>query len=155
MAKGHKVCPLCSTVTGPRSYKCKQCGHEFTIKHKNLPPATKEIINDIILTGNKTEFPLIYAPGNPNKKEPFCPFILKTNKEEDIIEWIKNMREHTFNSCGVETKYARTAIKYFLEYFFPMYKSDINGVNPEYTFAVKLLEENMQPYSREVLMGYT
>jgi hypothetical protein len=29
MARGKKTCPSCSTETGPRTYKCKNCGFDF------------------------------------------------------------------------------------------------------------------------------
>lgn len=32
MPRGQKICPKCNTATGPRSFACKSCGHEFRIQ---------------------------------------------------------------------------------------------------------------------------
>ena len=34
MSKGAKQCPSCQKSVGPRSYVCKYCNHEFSIKGK-------------------------------------------------------------------------------------------------------------------------
>ena len=155
MAKGNKICPKCQQTTGPRSLKCPNTSCEHTYESKKKPPAESKLaIENIIERGNKTEFYLLYTPGSTDKKAPFCPFSPKSSSDTDIIAWITKMRDHTFISCGRPTKFARTAIKYFADYFFPMYTKGIDGVNPEYKRAIELISENMEPYSRELLLGY-
>ena len=37
MPRGTKTCPSCSAVTGPRAFKCPQCGYSFAIKARSKP----------------------------------------------------------------------------------------------------------------------
>lgn len=46
MAKGQKSCPSCSTVTGPRAYACKNCGHIFAFRAKSKEAKNTKIIKD-------------------------------------------------------------------------------------------------------------
>lgn len=39
MPRGKKTCEQCGTTCGPRTYKCGECGHPFTIKGKTSSPA--------------------------------------------------------------------------------------------------------------------
>lgn len=165
MAKGQKTCPSCKSTTGPRAFKCPACNYEFQIKSKEVILAvdSKEKLKAAVESGlQDTPYILIYAPGKSHQQEEFCPFTPKSDAENDIVDWIERLKDYTFESCGSQCKYARTAIKYFAGYFWPMYitikdDSELGKKvidNPKYLKAVELINKNMQPYAREVLQGY-
>ena len=157
MAKGEKTCPQCKQKTGPRTIQCKQCSFKFEIKHttKKNSPETIDIKNS---PGTPTTFNLVYTPGQNIKGHPFCPIKPAGNSEKEMIEWIDKLQDYIFDSCGQKTKYARVAIKYFADHYWPMYILSSSEkeliTNPLYTQAIKLIEENMEPYQRESVMGY-
>lgn len=44
--RGQKICPKCSTATGPRAFLCKNCNYQFTFKPKSREQKNTKIIRD-------------------------------------------------------------------------------------------------------------
>jgi len=62
MPRGVKTCPQCEKACGPRTYKCKECGHQFIIKGMTPPPS----LSPRITLGSK-------IPGPPSLKPKAKP----------------------------------------------------------------------------------
>lgn len=176
MARGEKTCPKCNTKTGPRAFSCPKCQYDYNVKKTvkkadkielELSPEFKELLQK----GRKTDYNLIYAPGNSNfSGEAFCPFKLLSSKKEDVLLWLEQISEYVFDSSGNQSKYARVAIEYFVNYFFPMYLKIVNiNVNPisgkeekvikvikneEYFKVLEIVRNNMEPYTKELMLWY-
>ena len=156
MGRGIKTCPKCKKETGPRAFKCPACGHDYNIK-PSAKSVEKEILNKIdpnTICGANSSFNLIFVPGQSNKNKDFCPIKPKNSSEEEIIKWVESLSEYIEVSAGTRSKYARTAIKYFAEGFWPMYLKGIDGVNPEYSRVIEIIEDTIQPYKEEIIQGY-
>jgi hypothetical protein len=167
MARGEKTCPQCKTTTGPRAFNCPKCQYDYKVKKtvkkadKIEPELTPEF-QELLTKGRKTEYNLIYAPGKNNyDKNHYCPFDLKNSEEKTVREWLDKIAEYVFDSSGNKSKYSRVAIEYFVGYFFPVYLKVVSNnkeisviENPEYKKVIEIVRNNMEPYTKELLLGY-
>lgn len=92
--KGQKICPECSTATGPRAYCCKKCNHVFVFKLKSKEAKNTKIIHNInwrqLVKGDK-----IKVRGGPYfvSRGDFIPmgyrgrFIVESIDEHGIRAW--------------------------------------------------------------------
>lgn len=94
MAKGQKVCPKCSTATGPRAFCCKKCSYIFVFKQKSREAKNTKIIHKVnwreLVKGDR-----IKVAGGPYfvSKGEFIPmgyrgrFIVEGVDEHGIKAW--------------------------------------------------------------------
>lgn len=147
MPKGQKTCKQCSKEVGPRTKICS-CGYLFPTKNNKTKkePKKKEQIQQV---RECRGFSLIYTPGRgTDTTKPFCPVKMKSTSEEDVKAWVDKLYNMEFSYCGRKTRWAKSAILYFVQDQVPMFKKGEEYPRKEYTSVYSLVNEytKLQPY---------
>lgn len=122
----NKICPTCQEKVGVRTIVCPNCKLDFPV----IKEEKKKKKVHVLPVEN------VFIPGkNPNDKSPFCPVKPKGNSEQDIIDWVRAVKE-----AGLEDRknYLVSAIKYFANEFWPRIQKT-RGINPEYKKVCEII----------------
>ncbi len=147
--RGRRQCPGCKQYVGVRVAKC-DCGYEFVLapaKPREPKPAEVKPVEAKARPTQQVEnlqpssnYAAIYAPGAgyPNRGS-LCPVAPHSSSEEDVCSWIDELQDLAHHrNC----EYAKSAIKYMANIFWPRYPSGSDPVNPEYLSVCKIIESH-------------
>lgn len=146
MPRGQKTCGQCNKNVGPRTKIC-ECGFVFPAKAKKVhEPKKKEQVQQ---QRSARGFSLIYTPGRgTDTTKPFCPVKMRSTSEEDVKAWADKLYNMEFQYCGRKTRWAKSAILYFVQDQVPMFKKGEDYPREEYTKVYSLVNKytKLQPY---------
>lgn len=138
MARGQKACPNCSLCSGPRTKKCKGCGHEFTFKNKEEIRAKAQAALADILDGKVS-----ISKGRTTKKNKpvgrpitfALPMRLmqkngkllmavppKSFTDEGILEWVTAMNDYVCPNS--QKRFAISVVFQYLDKFVKDYEKN-------------------------------
>lgn len=151
MPKGQKTCPKCNVNCGPRTKIC-ECMYVFPAKEKKKhePKKKEQIQEQRTIRG----FSLIYTPGRgTDTTKPFCPVKLKSTSEEDVKIWADKLYNMEFKYCGRKTRWAKSAILYFVHDQVPMYKKGEEYPTEEYKRVYAIVDSVTKEQPHEDISG--